>query len=589
MSSLAPASRHRRSRLLSALALTLCTGAALTVVTASPTVAEACGGMFCDNAPMPMPVDQTGENILFALDPSENTVEAHIQIQYMGDAEKFSWIIPVTAVPEFSVGSEQLFTNLLAATVPSYSLTFQSDCAEMDRGGGFGCAADEFAAGGDSGVTGGGFSGDDDDDDDDGVTVVQRDIVGPYFVEVLQSGDANELYEWLIANDYAQDEDAPPIVQEYLDEGHYFAAVKLFNGADVDEIQPLVMKYQGDEPCVPLRLTRIAAIDDMPIRVFFLGGERAVPTNYRHVLVNPARIDWVNNADNYNEVITMAVDGEGTTEGRAFVTEYAGPSSLVSFNGLYDERWEQADFVGVESPILTQSYTVIDGLEGAGLLDCEDGFCQYFHPMVETLLQQYVPAPPGVADGDFYSDLHGFEQLIDLEAWDGDAFTTALQQRVVEPGANAVALLTRWPYLTRMFTRISPHEMMEDPIFHQNGDLPEVSNTNQATQFIPCRGSSRVELPNGDSLLLNEDGTWPELPEETPWALAVQTVPMKGAPQVESDFREVVTAKLEESNERFEYDNGEGGCSVRPLSRGAQGLMACSVLLLIALRGRRRR
>ncbi len=545
--------------------------------------------MFCDQAPMPMPVDQTGENILFALDAAENTVEVHIQIQYMGDAEKFSWIIPVTAVPEFSVGSEQLFTNLLDATVPTYSLSTVFDCAENDGGGlGLGCAAAAFDAS--AGESGGGFDTGNSQGEEPPVKVITREVVGPYFVEVLQSDDANELYTWLTDNGYAQDEDAPPIVQEYLDENHYFAAVKLVNGADTDEIQPLVMKYEGDEPCVPLRLTRIAAIDDMPIRVFFLGGQRAAPTNYRHVLVNPARIDWVNNADNYNEVITMAVDGEGTTEGRAFVTEYAGPSSLVSFDGLYDERWEQADFVGVESPILTPSYTVIDALEGMGLLQCSElDACEYYHPMIEPLLQQYVPAPPGVAEGDFYGNLGNFAELVDLEAWDGEAFTTAIQQRIVEPGANAVALLTRWPYLTRMFTRISPHEMMEDPIFHQSGDLPEVSNTNQATMFIPCRGSNRVELPNGESILLNEDGTWPELPEETPWVEAVQTVPMSGAPQVESDFREVITAKLEESNERFEYDNGEGGCSVRPLSRGARGLMACSVLMLIALRGRRRR
>ncbi|MCA9719781.1 MAG: DUF2330 domain-containing protein [Myxococcales bacterium] len=573
--------------LLRALALT--TSAALTL-TLAPRAAEACGGMFCDNTPMPMPVDQTGENILFALDSTENTVEAHIQIQYVGDAEKFSWIIPVTAVPEFSVGSEQLFTNMLAATVPSYSLTFQSDCAEMDRGG-FGCSAaeDSFAGGTDSGGgTDGGYYGDD-DDDDGGVQVLARDIVGPYFVEVLQSGDANELYDWLIANDYAQDDDAPPIVQEYLDEGHYFAAVKLFNGAEVDEIQPLVMKYSGDEPCVPLRLTRIAAVDDMPIRVFFLAGRRAAPTNYKHVLVNPARIDWVNSADNYDEVVTMAADGEGTTEGLAFVTEYAGPSALVSSSGLYDDRWSQLDFAGVENPILTPSYNVIDALEGAGLVLCDFGQCDFYHPMIAPILRQYVPTPAGVAEGDYYSDMSDFEALVDLEAWDGAAFSDEIQQRIAAPGKNAEDLLKRWPYLTRMFTHISPHEMIEDPIFHLNGDLPEVSNTNQATAFLPCRGSTRVVLPNGDEILLNEDGTWPELPDEMPWVDAVQSVPMSGAPQVEQDFRAVISEKLEESNERFDYDDGRGACAVRPISRGAQGLLACGVIMLIGLRGRRRR
>ena len=60
-----------------------------------PTAADACGGTFCDNIPGAMPVDQTGENILFILEP--NKVEVHIQIQYDPDtnAQKFAWMVPM--------------------------------------------------------------------------------------------------------------------------------------------------------------------------------------------------------------------------------------------------------------------------------------------------------------------------------------------------------------------------------------------------------------------------------------------------------------------------------------------------------------
>jgi hypothetical protein len=37
----------------------------------------------------------------------------------------------------------------------------------------------------------------------------------------------------------------------------------------------------------------------MDIRVFVLANDRAAPTNYRHVLVNPLKIDWLNLASNY--------------------------------------------------------------------------------------------------------------------------------------------------------------------------------------------------------------------------------------------------------------------------------------------------
>jgi hypothetical protein len=94
--------------------------------------ARACGGTFCNGGPLAMPVEQTGENILFVLEP--NRVQAHIQIQYQGDPERFAWILPVPALPEsIQVGSQLLFQNLLTSTVPAFGATF---CAVPINGGG---------------------------------------------------------------------------------------------------------------------------------------------------------------------------------------------------------------------------------------------------------------------------------------------------------------------------------------------------------------------------------------------------------------------------------------------------------------------
>ena len=82
----------------------------------APAEAEACGGTFCDGGPQPMPVDQSGENILFVRDG--DFIEAHIQIQYEGEAERFGWVIPMQSVPEFSVGSDPLFQSLLNGLGP---------------------------------------------------------------------------------------------------------------------------------------------------------------------------------------------------------------------------------------------------------------------------------------------------------------------------------------------------------------------------------------------------------------------------------------------------------------------------------------
>src|SRR5688500_4620191 len=92
------------------------------LVLLTPTSAEACGGLFCDGGPTPMPVDQTGENVLFI--PDRESIEVQIQIQYMGEADKFAWVIPVLSIPtEFNIGSEQLFDNIMSASVPTYGIT----------------------------------------------------------------------------------------------------------------------------------------------------------------------------------------------------------------------------------------------------------------------------------------------------------------------------------------------------------------------------------------------------------------------------------------------------------------------------------
>jgi hypothetical protein len=98
----------------------------------APNRAEACGGTFCDGGvPGPMPVDQTGENVIFVM--GGDKAEVHIQISYdpNTNAEKFAWMIPLTAVPEFSVGSQPLFDQVLAATVPLYGVTH---LRELQRG-----------------------------------------------------------------------------------------------------------------------------------------------------------------------------------------------------------------------------------------------------------------------------------------------------------------------------------------------------------------------------------------------------------------------------------------------------------------------
>ncbi|HLT38649.1 MAG TPA: DUF2330 domain-containing protein [Enhygromyxa sp.] len=564
-----------------------------------PSEAEACGGSFCDSGPTAMPVDQTGENILFHIGP--DSVEAHIQIQIDPDtsAEKFAWVIPVTALPEFAVGSQILFDNMLLGSVPRYGVNNNTDfCGdggdESDNEGATGAQED------------GGDPTGDGDGDPSAPEVVFQDSVGAYEIAVLDGGTVDGVMQWLGENGYQQDPNAEPILAEYLEENFLFVALKLGVNQGVEDVHPIVIRYAGVEPCVPIRLTAIAAAEDMDIRTFFLGDARTVPTNYRHVLVNPLKIDWFNNASNYKEVISMAVDAQ-EADGNAFVTEYAGPSNVINLAGVYDASWDPAPIAAlVDSPVGLYSI-----LNGQGLMFCDlewDQTCSTAHPLLQPLLDQYVPIPNGVDPVMFWDCMECYADQIDLTAWDAAAFAEAYDERIVRPGLRATELVNANPYLTRMYTTISPAEMNADPMFRQNPTLPDVPFMRMANQTLHCDGSTTVELPDGRQVFFaaGDPLAWPAFQDEMPWDEDIDQEGMaEAAPLVNLvDKTEEIDALLDEWNKGKGQGSdddgtgdgpgaddqlGAGGCAcavedARPLGGALLGLVGLGLLGLVRRR-----
>ncbi|MFO7563821.1 MAG: DUF2330 domain-containing protein [Enhygromyxa sp.] len=552
-----------------------------------PAPAEACGGTFCDAGPTSMPVDQTGENILFHI--GEDTVEAHIQIEIDPDtsAEQFAWVIPVTALPEFEVGSQPLFDAILAGSVPTYGRSFttdtcpvQSDTDANDTG---------LTTFGDEGDWGGETGGDPGESEPE---VVFQATVGAFEIAVLDGGTVEGVMQWLGDNGYQQDPAAEPILAQYLDEEFLFVALKLAVDAEVAEVHPIVIRYSGVEPCVPIRLTRIAAAEDMDIRVFFLGDARVVPVNYRHVLVNPLKIDWFNDAANYKEVISMAVDAQ-EADGNAFVTEYAGSSEVINLSNVHRAGWDPAPYAALaDSPV-----GVIEELQADGLFSCDLDFdftCTGRHPLVGPLIAEYIPVPAGVEPAEFYDCLSCFVDQIDLVAWNADEFAQKLDERIFQPGQNAAALVNQNPYLTRMYTTISPAEMNADPMFRSNATLPEVPAQRQAQQRTLCDGSRLVTLPDGREVFFPADEplVWPDFQDEMPWEEDVdQENNAQNAPLVNLvDNTDEIDRLLDEHNKKLGYGTiptGCGACSTTgagPLGGLAFGLASLAMFGLLRRR-----
>ncbi|WP_244924085.1 DUF2330 domain-containing protein [Enhygromyxa salina] len=555
-----------------------------------PGSAQACGGTFCDAGPTSMPVDQTGENILFKI--GADFVEAHIQIQIdpSTPADAFAWVIPVLSVPEFSVGSQILFDNMLNGSVPSYGRTFTSDmCAPPPDNNN----ADEGAlsTGGDD--FGGETGGDAGDGDPGGPDVVFKGSVGAFEIAVLEGGTVEGVMQWLGDNGYQQDPNAEPILASYLEDDFKFVALKLGVEAGVEDVHPIVIRYSGTEPCVPIRLTAIAAADDMDIRTFFLGDARVVPVNYRHVLINSLKIDWFSDGGNYKEVIAMAVDAQ-EADGNAFVTEYAGDSSVISLNGVYNQNWDPAPYAAlVDSPI-----GAFEQLSADSLLYCEPDFesnCVGLHPLIMPILAEYIPVPNGVSEAEFYADMEFYVDQIDLTVWDAAAFSATLDERIFKPGAHAVDLVQQNPYLTRMYTTISPSEMNVDPIFRSNATLPEVDNVRQATQRTLCDGGRLVTLPDGREVYfpVDEPFVWPSFQDEMPWDEDIDQDGMAAdAPLINLVDN---TEKINELLSAYNKERGYGdiptgcGCSLAPAGPAGGVAFGLATLGLFGLVRRRRR
>ncbi len=281
----------------------------LTLVLGLASPAAACGGFFC--TPAITPIDQAAEEIVFALDSEQNTVEMHIEITYEGASDDFAWVLPVPEEPDLFVSSADMFAELAFNTAPTFSTNFveEGNCREPVR---LGCVQYDMALES-AGST--------------DVYVVDSEQIGPYDTVTLRAESADALLTWLVDNDYDLPSDLEPLLEPYVAAQSYFVAMRLSAGKDTGDIEPIGLTYSGDGLSIPIQLTAIAAAEDMPLRVYVFGDARAVPESYLHVEINEAAIDWLGGGSNYYEVVEAAAN---EADGHAFVTEYAGKSKVAS-------------------------------------------------------------------------------------------------------------------------------------------------------------------------------------------------------------------------------------------------------------------
>lgn len=557
--------------------------------------ADACGGFFCS---VQQPVNQAAERIIFA-DNGDGTITAVIQILYEGPSEHFSWLLPISSVPQtgqIAVASDLAFQRLQQATNPQYSLTtlVEGTC----RGGDFGaaspvpsladspetCADNQFLAGCATGS----------------VSLEASGVVGAFEWSVISLDAAlakpeDAAVEWLTANGYDVPSTAGGLLAPYLADGMYLLALRLTKGSDTGSIRPIVLTYTADAPMIPIKLTAVAANEDMGVMTWALSSGRAVPFNYNALELNEARIDWFTGASNYNQVVTEAADEAG---GQGFVTEFAGPSSqlakVVWQDG--DEATWQSVRGGTYSSFKALFQTTYDNY------GTYDGFWD--------AVKSAVTLPDGITDADFRLCPTCYSGL----TFSPSGYLAALEASVIEPMRSVQELIDRVPYTTRLYSTLSAGEMTLDPLFVFNPELPDLSNLHQATRVIECsrdlnefEAPWRIELPQGGSLRGSPTtvGTWPVAVADQPANFRVLSLAASGDGAILADNAAVIDGKLAAYNgTQPPHPSGAGavdsqgmsivahdsGCSLGPAQSAARwgaGTWAGAVAALLALARRR--
>ena len=139
--------------------------------------------------------------------------------------------------------------------------------------------------------------------------------------------------------------------------------------------------------------------------------------------------------------------------------------------------------------------------------------------------------------------------------------------------------------MTRMYTKMSPHEMTTDPLFHTRSDLPDISNIYSATRFIDCEGPDSIMLDDGREIVFDEDDVPPRF-EDMPYSAVIEQIPEQGAPIITADTREAINAMLEDWNDDHRLASG---CDCRITRRSFEGSATLMLMMLLGLRARRRR
>ncbi|PJA93559.1 MAG: hypothetical protein CO132_02375 [Candidatus Kerfeldbacteria bacterium CG_4_9_14_3_um_filter_45_8] len=201
--------------------------------------------VMADGLMVPQPntsVYETGQEAVIYYENGHE--EMMVSSSFRGDAEEFAWIVPTPNIPEVTRGSWEMFVGLRQITTVA-----QNDYTISGFGDSAFSTADYIS--------------------EPAVVEIERTSVGYYDIAVLEARTTEGLQDWFTDNGFYYPVEGEYILDEYIDAGWYFTAVKLntseLSSATSSDVTkgdslPLHFSFDADKMVFPLQLSQVARL-----------------------------------------------------------------------------------------------------------------------------------------------------------------------------------------------------------------------------------------------------------------------------------------------------------------------------------------
>ncbi len=150
-----------------------------------------------------------------------------------------------------------------------------------------------------------------------------------------------------------------PLINVYVQEGFVFLAMRLLPEESAQNVQPVKLTYPSLRPMIPLRLTAVAANQDMAVMAWFYADRQAVPANYAEMTISDRELTFTAfGTSNYRQLMGDRADEYG---GQAFITEYAAPArELVVTHPLLQDLGRRYAYVTRLNTVISPEEMTVD-------------------------------------------------------------------------------------------------------------------------------------------------------------------------------------------------------------------------------------